>query len=339
MGIRVTGILTTTWLRRSISFSVLFLLWFVFTFGFPLWILFAAILDRFQPGRRFPRIRCVLFFVLFLNCETIGLAASFWIWLAARFVKPKRKEYLLWNEKLQVWWTNSLLHGAMKIFSMKLVVEGEDQIPPGPILLFVRHSSSADTVLPTVLVTASQGVRLRFILKKELLWDPCLDVVGNRLPNVFIDRTGAHTERELAAIRVLVEKTGDREGVLLYPEGTRFSEEKKRRYVRRLADTAPTAVYETATRFRHVLPPKPGGALAVLASAPENAVVFCMHTGLEGSASFHEFWNGGLIGITIRVAFRRVKASTIPVDPQSRLQWLYDRWLEVDDWIDRHKKK
>jgi 1-acyl-sn-glycerol-3-phosphate acyltransferase len=339
MGIRVTGSLAAAWLRRSVSFSVLFLLWFVCTFGFPIGMLFALILDGFQPGRRFPRLRCVLFFMLFLNCEIIGLVLSFWVWLAALFARPAPEEYLLWNQKLQALWTASLLHGAMRIFSMKLVAEGKDQICPGPILLFVRHSSSADTVLPTVLVTAAHGMRLRFILKKELLWDPCLDVIGNRLPNVFIDRTGKQTARELAAIRHLVENTGDREGVLLYPEGTRFSEEKRRRYVQRLADTAPSALHQTAARFRHVLPPRPGGALAAMASAPETAVVFCMHTGLEGSANFHEFWNGGLIGTTIQVAFQRAEPDTIPVDPESRVQWLYDKWLEVDDWIDRYRRK
>jgi hypothetical protein len=77
MGIRVTGSLAAAWLRRSVSFSVLFLLWFVCTFGFPIGMLFALILDGFQPGRRFPRLRCVLFFMLFLNCEIIGLVLSF----------------------------------------------------------------------------------------------------------------------------------------------------------------------------------------------------------------------------------------------------------------------
>jgi 1-acyl-sn-glycerol-3-phosphate acyltransferase len=328
----------TTWLRRSISFSVIFLLWSAVTAGLPLWLAFCLLSDGLAKSRRFAKTRCLMFFVLFLNAEILGLAGSLGVWLVHRCLPANSERPLEWNQKLQEWWTTALLRGAMKIFSMKLAVEGADQLLPGPIVVFIRHSSSADTVLPSVLITAGHGIRLRFVLKKELLWDPCLDVVGNRLPNVFIDRSGRQTAEELGAIGELVRHTGPREGVLIYPEGTRFSEAKRRRYVDRLANTAPPGLARTAARYRHVLPPRPGGAMAVMAAAPDTAVVFCMHTGMEGSASFRKFWNGGLIGKTIRVAFRRVAPDAIPIPPEARLQWLYDRWLEVDDWIDAHRQ-
>jgi hypothetical protein len=53
----------------------------------------------------------------------------------------------------------------------------------------LRHASIGDTLLASALVGRPHGIFwLRYVLKRELLWDPCLDVVGNRLPHVFVDR-------------------------------------------------------------------------------------------------------------------------------------------------------
>jgi len=38
------------------------------------------------------------------------------------------------------------------------------------------------------------------VLKRELLADPCLDIVGNRLPNHFLDRHATDSGPELAAL-------------------------------------------------------------------------------------------------------------------------------------------
>ena len=40
-------------------------------------------------------------------------------------------------------------------------------------------------------------VRLRYVLKRELLLDPCLDIVGNRLPNCFVARSGADAQADI----------------------------------------------------------------------------------------------------------------------------------------------
>ena len=71
------------------------------------------------------------------------------------------------------------------------------EIPPAPILVVSRHASLIDTLLPGRYVTQPFGIRLRYVLKSELLVDPALDIAGNRLPNVFVDR-GGDTDRELA---------------------------------------------------------------------------------------------------------------------------------------------
>ena len=60
------------------------------------------------------------------------------------------------------------------------------------------------------------GVRLRYVLKKELLFDPCLDIVGNRLPNYFVDRGGQDSERARRGVAELVRDLGPDEGALIY---------------------------------------------------------------------------------------------------------------------------
>jgi 1-acyl-sn-glycerol-3-phosphate acyltransferase len=86
------------------------------------------------------------------------------------------------------------------------------------VIVLMRHASLADSLLPAVLL-GTRGLRLRYVLKRELLWDPCLDVVGQRLPNAFIRRGSGESDAEIDAIRALGRDLGDDEGVLIYPEG------------------------------------------------------------------------------------------------------------------------
>jgi hypothetical protein len=61
-------------------------------------------------------------------------------------------------------------------------------------------------------------------------------------------------------------------------------------------------------------------------------VVLLEHTGFEAATSFANFYNGALVGQTIRVRLRRIPAADIPAE--GRGEWLFDRWAEVDRWID-----
>ena len=87
--------------------------------------------------------------------------------------------------------------GAQRIFGITIEVEGTDELRDGPIIVFLRHSSVADTLLPAVFIANPNGLKLRYVLKHELLWDPCLDIVGNRLPNSFVRRGSGDSYRVL----------------------------------------------------------------------------------------------------------------------------------------------
>jgi 1-acyl-sn-glycerol-3-phosphate acyltransferase len=222
-----------------------------------------------------------------------------------------------------------LFRWICRCLSLEVSVEGEENILPGPVLVFIRHASIIDTALPVTFLSNAKGLRLRYVFKRELLVDPCIDVAGHASPNYFIDRGGTATE-ELAGIRDLAVDLGE-EGVLLYPEGTRFTERKKRIALKRLEKTHPELV-PLAESFEHCLPPKPGGALTLLEAAPQADVLVVAHRGLEGLAEVTDLLSGSVVGKMVEVSIWRIPAEQIPKG-EARRRWLFDLWKRVDDFV------
>jgi hypothetical protein len=40
----------------------------------------------------------------------------------------------------------------------------------------------------------------------------------------------------------------------------------------------------------------------------------------------------------VEVKLRRHDRATVPEDDEGRLDWIYARWAEMDDWIDERKR-
>lgn len=337
----------TTWLRRVASITLYASLALLLLVGLPL-LLPAALLADLLRGhrRRLPLTRCLLFFALYLACETAGTVAAFALWLAggwreggARTTPAARltgltDAYLRANFRLQCWWARTIFRGAERLFGMRTTVDGDAAVRQGPFLLFLRHASIGDTVLPAVFIGDRHGLMLRYVMKRELLWDPCLDIVGNRLPNYFVQRGSGDSAREVAAVERLLDHLGPTDGVLIYPEGTRFSPAKRDRFVDRLRGAAPPRLLAMAQSLRHTLPPRLAGPLGLLAKNPGLDAVFCAHTGFEGAASFRDLLAGSLIDQHVRVSFWRIPYAAIPTDPAAQGEWLYEQWQRIDDWID-----
>ncbi len=294
----------------------------------PLLLVAAALVDvmRFLGGNTsFTTIRLLIVAWAYLTAEIVGLAAAGVHFVLSGF--GATNNLVRWSYRLQGLWTNFMLVAVTKAFSMNLEASGLDETTPGPFILMMRHASMIDVLIPAALVAHRGGIRLRWILKRELLSDPALDIVGSRLPNHFVDRSGSNRSDELAAIRDLASDLGPDDAVMIYPEGTRFTEQKRNSSIKRMSEMHP----ELASRYsslEHVLAPQPGGSLALLESGYD--VVFGTHTGLGGMASLREIWSGSLVGTTIRVRFWRVSAGDIPDDESDRLRWLVDRWVDLD---------
>ncbi len=299
----------------------------------PLWIPIAALIDVTRSGKT-AALRCGAFLCWYLQCQTAIIVTAFLTWLfSGVWAGASRARYLRWNLQIQYAWASALFWGAARIFGFRTEVEGEEALEGSPILLLIRHASNADTLMPTVIVQIPTGLRLRYVKKRELLWDPCIDIVGSRLPNYFVRRSSRDPEREIRALVRLVRNIGPGEGVIIYPEGTRFTPEKRAHILRRLRERGETELAARAEKLQYVLPPKPAGTLALLENSPDADAVFCAHVGFEGAGDLKDLWNGKIVGQVIRIRFWRVPRAEIPRDRGDRIDWLFDHWARVDDWI------
>lgn len=311
------------WRRRAISISgVLLAFWALTAAALPL-VLVSLLVELVRP-RKLAATRALLMFGAFLGCELLGLLGAGWIALTTSGEALVTASYALQRR-----WNTALSGALSALFNLTWDVQGLDQCRPGPTLLLVRHASTADTILPVALLSAGLGQNLRYVLKSELLWDPCIDVIGQRVPNVFVRRGDAG---EVDRVRALARGMGPNEALVLYPEGTRFSPSRQ---AARLAELQgqPEDVQALARALQVTLAPKPGGVLAILDAEPTLDVVFCAHTGLEGARTLADLVRGELVDKVVKVRFERVPAAEIPRDPAARYRWLLTRWGSIDAWI------
>lgn len=295
---------------------------------FPFCLLFALAVDVIRRRPHFSSVRMVIWLLLFLSIENLGLLRLAWVWLttASNAEARKRKTYAV-----QHWYGNAHLACVISIFNLRIVTENPDVLcGEGPLVILVRHASLVDVLLPHRLISRPHGFRLRYVVKRELLWEPCLDIAGHWTPNHFVDRTGENTAEETAAVSALKGNLAQGEGVVLYPEGTRFSVRKREALLSRLRDEP----RRRAEALRHLLPAHHGGVLGLLATPPVCNVVFIGHIGLDGLTQLKDIWRGHLAHRTVHVRFWKETAANIPLADDERRAWLDACWQRMDDWIE-----
>jgi hypothetical protein len=292
--------------------------WLLWLGAAPLWLSLAIVVDLVRRSRGVA-LRSGAVVTVYLTCEVLGIVASggLWAWKSLLPVDAER-----WTDihfRLEAWWGTTLFRAVVRLFGLRLEVEGDADLGRGPYLLLVRHASTADTLLASALVSGPWGLRLRYVLKKELLWDPCLDIVGHRVPNVFVDRSSEDSAAEVRRVQELARDLG--------PHA------KRRRILDHFQRNGDAKMLEYARSLAFALPPRPGGMLGLLEAAPEADIVVCAHTGFEGAASLAHIWRGALVHQVIRVQFRRIPRDEIPSGRDARTAWILEQWQRVDAWV------
>ena len=281
-------------------------------------------------------LRSGAFILVYLWCESIGIAVSGWLWvrngLPTRH-SPEWQRFLAGNFALQCWWANAMKAAAQRLFRLRFTIEGSDALDGAPAIMLPRHASIADTIIPMVFYAYPHQVRLRYVLKRELLLDPCLDIVGNRLPNCFVARSGADAQADIDKVVALTSDLSPGEGFLIYPEGTRFSADRRARVLDSLATRLGSTDLQRMQRWTDLLPPRPGGALALINHASDLDVVFCAHTGFEGASHFATLINGSWIGADIRVRFWRIARGDLPTDAADQREFLFTQWDRMQETV------
>jgi 1-acyl-sn-glycerol-3-phosphate acyltransferase len=312
--------------RRAITISLYMVAWVLLTLLAPVWLVAGLIIGAIRR-RSFVTLRLLIFAWFFFG---IAMAALFRLTVVFTFLRGRPDQLQARLFRLQQWWANAILQAASRLLGLDIEIEDVDAALPGPTILLMRHASILDTLLPSVYVQGPKLWRVRYILKQELLFDPCLDIVGNALPNYFVDRTGDRM-REFKGIRELVKDLDD-DGVLIYPEGTRFSAEKLARARKRVRRQDPELA-PAAESLTHVLPPHPGGVLTLLDALPEVDCALFVHRGLEGLQTVKDVLSGAVIGSRVRGKIWRVRRAEIPAADEERIRWLYEQWSRVDAFV------
>jgi 1-acyl-sn-glycerol-3-phosphate acyltransferase len=178
--------------------------------------------------------------------------------------------------------------------------------------------------------------RPRIVMKETLQWSPTIDIIGNRLQACFIRPSDRRASRFIDRIAGLADGLGQQDCVVLFPEGGNFTLRRRERAIEKLRESGHGDFAERAERMHHILAPRPGGALAAIARAPQADVVFVAHTGLEYLSSMHDLWAAMPLREPIIGRYWRIEPKDIPDTRDGQIDWLYTWWSTIDTWISDH---
>lgn len=294
----------------------------------PVWAVGSVLFDAVRRKWRLPTLRLLAFALAWAWIEIAGLLAALVFFLSGRG-KNLRVHF-----GLQRSWAGSLMSALRLTVGIRIVVENPEVLRPGPILVLSRHASLADSLVSAYAMGNVAGLQPRYVLKRELMADPCLDIVGHRLPNYFLDRGSNNQSEELRGIARLGHDLGPNDVAVIFPEGTRANPKKRAKILESMALRSPERAARLAD-IKHLLPPKPAGALALLEAAPQADVVIAGHTGFDGLDTF-----GGMLkrleagAGAARMWFVRIPRAEVPVD--GVVEWLDEQWLALDRAVAEH---
>ena len=316
---------------------------------FPLLALLAAtfgLVGRSRPGRM-RGLRLLFFALVWLTAETATLFMCLGMWLASGFGGRLHTEpFQSRHYAIMRWFLDLIYRTATSTFGVRVEVDepeltAEEQAArlARPVIVLSRHAGPGDSFLLVRHLLTVYGRRPRVVMKATLQLDPGLDVVANRLPNVFIHhhRTGG---------KIFVEQIErlasglDRLGALvIFPEGGNWTPGRWRRGIQRLERAGRDDLAARARDMPNLLPPRAGGALSAIAACPDADVIFVAHAGLDRLVSVSDIWRSLPMDQVIRAKWWRIPVGEVPraLGHEAQVQWLYDWWERIDTWISQHR--
>jgi 1-acyl-sn-glycerol-3-phosphate acyltransferase len=320
--------LDINWRRRAVTVPAWLLLALVLPLMVPLVLPVLALYDlAVRNGGS--SSRTAIFFAHFFVLESCGLVIALFLWLR-RLAGMSDAEYQMANRRIQRWWSRGLFWGSVKIFSVRVDIDGLEELEdPTPSIVLSRHASTLDTMIPLAIVR--QLKLYRYVIKAELLADPAMDYVAQRFPNVFVRRGSKDPEREIQRVLALGRDLEDNAAVTVYPEGTRFSTKKRARLLEKFKESN-EEMYAIASQLEHTLPPLREGALRLL-MATSTDVVFVAHRGIDRVGAMSDLIKGGLTRAHLEVKIWRVAARDVPRDEEGVRTFLLENWRKIDRYV------
>jgi 1-acyl-sn-glycerol-3-phosphate acyltransferase len=300
----------------------------------PVILLAAAIADLTRHRRRFPTVRLALFAMQYALNDSAEILLAPLLWLVAGCgTRLDRKASIGRHERLQAWSIAVLARRAERLLGVRLELDAATirALTPGPVVVLCRHVNIIDSSIPTLLYQRL-GYHTRGVIMAELLADPGFDLIYRRTGSVFIPRENG--PEAIALLQHLREGLDESTAVVIFPEGRLFRTDLRVRFLAKIGGIDPARARRLEP-LRHVLPPRPGGVLALLDAIPSADVVVIAHAGLDTFGSFLDLARAAPLTRPITVTAWRIPAKDIPHEPNARIAWLDDQWLRIDAWIDR----
>lgn len=316
---------------------------------FPLLAVVTAVFGlvaRARPGRM-RGLRLLWFAVVWLAAETMALFTCLGLWVASGFGgRLSTEPYQIRHYAIMRWFLALVYRSATQSFGLRIEIDEPDPTAEEqaarlarPVIILSRHAGPGDSVLIVHELLTRYGRRPRVVMKATLQLDPILDVVANRLPNVFISRSDDARHSSIEQIERLASGLAQSGALVIFPEGGNWTPGRWKRGIQRLELRGRRDLAARARQMPNLLPPKPGGALAAIGAAPGADVIFVAHAGLDGLVSVGDVWRDLPIGQVVRARWWRIPYDEVPraADHETQVKWLYDWWQLIDAWISENR--
>src|SRR5215472_449095 len=187
-------------------------------------LVFGWISRRNGPSRA---LRLTFFALMWLFAESAVLFMCLGMWLASGFGGRLRTEpFQARHYAVMRWFLDSIYRAAHRAFGLRVEVDEppptEDELAARlarPVIVLSRHAGPGDSFLLVRQLLSVYQRRPRVVMKAALQFDPSLDVVANRLPNVFISRRRAGERIFTEQIDRLARGLDQAGALVIFPEG------------------------------------------------------------------------------------------------------------------------
>jgi 1-acyl-sn-glycerol-3-phosphate acyltransferase len=292
-------------------------------------------------------LRVLAFAIIWLTAETAALFMCLGLWIASGFGgRLRTAPYQTRHYAVMRWFLDQVFTGAKRTFGLRVEVDEPDPEDEEraarlarPVIVLSRHAGPGDSFLLVHQLLSGYGRRPRIVMKATMQLDPGVDVVTNRLPNVFIQSRQVGEKLFTEQIERLASGLDQAGALVIFPEGGNWTPGRWQRGIRRLERAGRSDLAARARKMPNLLPPRPGGALAAIAACPDADVIFVAHAGLDQLASVGDVWRSLPAGVVVRAKWWRVPVNEVPrsLGHEAQVQWLYEWWKRIDTWISENR--
>ncbi|HEY7430096.1 MAG TPA: 1-acyl-sn-glycerol-3-phosphate acyltransferase [Streptosporangiaceae bacterium] len=305
-----------------------------------------SVVSRARPGRN-RALRLTFFALVWFTAETAALFMCLGLWIASGLGGRLHTEpFQARHYAIMRWFLERVYQTGTNRFRITVEVD-EPAFTPAeraarlarPVIVLSRHAGPGDSFLLVRHLLSVYRRRPRVVMKASLQLDPSIDVMANRLPNVFISprQTGEQVYVEqIARLARGLDQTG---ALVIFPEGGNWTPGRWLRSIRRLEQQGRSDLAARAREMPNLLPPRTGGALSAIAACPGADVIFVAHAGLDRLVTVADIWHSLPMDQVIQAKWWRVPVGEVPrtAGREEQVQWLYDWWERIDSWISQNR--